>query len=477
MKPSLFYILLLGAVLFSCGKDSDPKGNLWIQVNNKLGAPVENATITSVPETSIGITGKDGTTIINDIPAGKYQFTATHPIYGTKTQNGEIIGGKTTLIDFFLEPEKIQYPPVVLEPIEINNTQIQIKWTKSTSPLFVSYQLEHSISSTNKFQIVQEFYSAEDTLYFQFINPLTENYYRIVTTYVNGDTTQSNLQYAQLKLKYLITNKTITKLKVDNSRPYLYALNTTDNTLDIINKNSMALEKSIFVGSQPSDLDISPDNSSMYIANKGSNQITLVDLNAQVKVKDFTVPSPGFNSFPSKIISLSANRILYAGESPTNLMMMDVNSGSIVYDTGTYYQPNFITNKDKSNLFIIDYNGILSKFKISTDKITFLKNNQLIGGNWNSKICLDENNNFLFYSIYKYDFNNLNSVLGSIPESIYSCSKDGAYVSGSNYIWYANTFTLHIPLPFQATLAEFDSDSNKIFVNSQPSSIIYSMEY
>lgn len=73
----------------------------------------------------------------------------------------------------------------------------------------------------------------------------------------------------------------VDRMLADPVRPRIYALTTESNTLRVINTDSLQVTKVIPLGPEPWNMALSPDNSTLYIAEKGSaaQGIAVVNLN------------------------------------------------------------------------------------------------------------------------------------------------------------------------------------------------------
>ncbi|NOQ34253.1 MAG: hypothetical protein GQ567_08710 [Methanosarcinales archaeon] len=70
----------------------------------------------------------------------------------------------------------------------------------------------------------------------------------------------------------------------DPARPYLYVSDSTDNAVLVVNTETDMIEKSIWVGSKPTDMSINSDNSTLYVVLSGApGSIAVVDLENQTK--------------------------------------------------------------------------------------------------------------------------------------------------------------------------------------------------
>src|SRR4051812_40219883 len=88
---------------------------------------------------------------------------------------------------------------------------------------------------------------------------------------------------------------------VDDVCKHVYVTNTTQNRVEVFSLEAMTLEAAIPVGSQPVGLDITPDGKTLYVANSGGSNISVVDLSTRVEVRRITVPSTFSNDTPFSI--------------------------------------------------------------------------------------------------------------------------------------------------------------------------------
>ncbi|MFP5316702.1 MAG: YncE family protein [Acidimicrobiia bacterium] len=80
-----------------------------------------------------------------------------------------------------------------------------------------------------------------------------------------------------------------------------FVSNPYANTVEVVSLATGAREASIPVGSRPRGLDLSPDGRSLYVANSGAEEVSVVDVGARREVRRITVPSHGSNDRPFSI--------------------------------------------------------------------------------------------------------------------------------------------------------------------------------
>ena len=113
----------------------------------------------------------------------------------------------------------------------------------------------------------------------------------------------------------------VADLAYDPNRDLVYLANITENVVNVYSVSSGGLVASpIPTGLAPNSLAISPDGQTLYVANTGSNSISVIDLNAQQKLSDITV-----SQRPDAVAVGFDGQILVLG--PSGLIRIDPTSG------------------------------------------------------------------------------------------------------------------------------------------------------
>ena len=83
------------------------------------------------------------------------------------------------------------------------------------------------------------------------------------------------------------------RLVVDPSRARVYAVVPDSNSVAVIDAKTLALLKTVFIGSNPVDLSISADDKTLYVANNGSTAaaVGVLDLDTLTTRSSFPLPS------------------------------------------------------------------------------------------------------------------------------------------------------------------------------------------
>ena len=88
------------------------------------------------------------------------------------------------------------------------------------------------------------------------------------------------------------------------TEPLMYATIPSQNSVAIINTNTLVVEDTVFVGSGPVNLAFSPDGSKAYIANSTSSFVAVFDTQSRTVIDSFLLPEQ-----PQDVVFGSLNRL------------------------------------------------------------------------------------------------------------------------------------------------------------------------
>jgi len=131
----------------------------------------------------------------------------------------------------------------------------------------------------------------------------------------------------------------------------MYATIPSQNSVAIINTNTLVVEDTVFVGSAPTNLAFSPDGSKAYIANSTSNFVAVFDTLSRTVIDSFALPE-----HPQDVVFGNSNRLWVLGES--NIFQIDATTGT---STGPNVSDVFVysgsleISPDRNTLYYGDY--------------------------------------------------------------------------------------------------------------------------
>ena len=243
-------------------------------------------------------------------------------------------------------------------------------------------------------------------------------------------------------------------------QPLMYATIPSQNSVAIINTNTLVVEATPFVGSGPINLAFSPDGSKAYIANSTSNFVAVFDTNNRTVINSFLLPE-----HPYDVVFGTSNRLWVLGD--TQIFQIDATTGNSTGPSiGGYvvYGGSLEISPDRNTLYYADYGldpGTMYKYDVSgTTPVLVLQTPfGTVGDNGEdltlshdgSSICYTTgsgNNNYDIAKFRTSDFAELGSFhTGPYPQALAFSTDDlVAYASvdtaGGIMAFDANTFLL-----------------------------------
>ena len=126
---------------------------------------------------------------------------------------------------------------------------------------------------------------------------------------------------------------------------YIFVTNVQSNSVSLINKNTLTVEKEIEVGKWPYQVVHNQKKQSIYVTNQRDNSISVIDLKSKKVIRTLN----DFCEYPEGIdISYSENLIVVACWFEDNIILMDLNNEKILKKISVSGGPrsfgNFILN-------------------------------------------------------------------------------------------------------------------------------------
>jgi YVTN family beta-propeller protein len=237
----------------------------------------------------------------------------------------------------------------------------------------------------------------------------------------------------------------------------MYATITSQNSVAIINTNTLVVEDEVFVGSGPTNLAFSPDGSKAYIANSTSNFVAVFDTQTRMVITSFLLSEQ-----PQDVVFGSLNRLWVLGQ--TQIFQIDATTGAstgpsiggfVVYSGALEISP------DRNTLYYADYGlspSTMYKYDVSgyTPVLVLQTPFGTVGSN-GQDLTLSHNGSFICYAtgsgqnnyeIAKFrtsDFASLGSFnTGPYPRQVAFSPDDlvvyAVHTAGEIDVFDANTF-------------------------------------
>ncbi len=100
------------------------------------------------------------------------------------------------------------------------------------------------------------------------------------------------------------------EVAIDPASAYAFISNTAHDRVEVLRLADGVFESPIPVGSQPMGLDLAPDGSRLYVANRASTFVSVVDVAARREVRRIPIPSGRLSDQPYSIAVLANGKAL-----------------------------------------------------------------------------------------------------------------------------------------------------------------------
>ncbi|GJM33378.1 MAG: hypothetical protein DHS20C18_23790 [Saprospiraceae bacterium] len=460
-EPMVSFIAPENAAFFGLGSDVQFSVNVSDNQENPEAINLEwKSSLDGVFSTQKANNQGLANVAINSLSEGEHTIEVT----ATDSDNNTAIAQLSITI-------KVLPNPVTLNPIETESNGLSLSWSVSEESTFQSYRVYRSAQGDNSYDIIEVINDINTTTFYdQNIQFGILYSYKIGVLVANGDEAQSNIESQQFFGENIDVGTQIEVMKVDPVRPYIYALDKVNNSLHFINTDDKVLEKTIFVGSSPTGFDLNPNGDLLYIANFGSSELTVVDLNTQeISTTLFVDTNAGtWDGNPYRIVYMENNKLVFTSEDQwNNLKIVNASNGSLIsYTDGSIYQPEIITNPGRTIIYAAESSlstSTIHRFNLVGNNLQLVDENG-IDGYAARALVSSGNGQYLFYHKRKILANNLQSVLGTFSENIYASNVDGTKVIGEENILDAVTFSIIRPLPLSTRIMALAPDNETLYL-------------
>jgi DNA-binding beta-propeller fold protein YncE len=367
---------------------------------------------------------------------------------------------------------------IVLQMPTQDGNGVSLSWTPMPDGAIASYRV-YRRGQTGSFEVINIISNPATRTHRDDSALYGINYaYRVDGLTASGQVVQSNVQMAMVGA-FIALNTQVTAMLVDRTRPYLYALDTVNNSLHFVNLNSKALEKTIFVGSRPADLDVNLANSELFIANFGSTEITVVNLETRDKARSLLVNTTAgtWDGNPYRLVCTAGDTLVFTSDDQWNdLKLVNATDGSALAHTASVFQPDLATSPDGTRVYVGE-SGIsrstVYRFDVMGSTLMQVDVSGDVGGFTTRNVVVSRNGMYVFYAGQKFLANNLKSVLGTFGEPILASNSDGSIVVGNKHIFDGNTFAMVRPLPITPAAIALGPDDTTLYIYDSGSSRIY----
>lgn len=180
----------------------------------------------------------------------------------------------------------------------------------------------------------------------------------------------------------------------DPARHQIYASITGDNSVVVIDTNSLAVTKTLAIGSAPMGMAMSPDGAKLYVALSGANQIGVIILTNLAISAPLTIAIK-----PHDVAAGLGNRLYVTpAEQGNKLLQIDATTGAtqaILDDPDPYINGRFQMSPDQKTLYFANQGlspGTVERYDVATGTAVLEESSNANGG---AEIRLSHDGQFL----------------------------------------------------------------------------------
>jgi YVTN family beta-propeller protein len=502
-------VVALSAFVVGCGgaATSTGAGSLRVTVKDVSMAVVVGATVTTTPGTKASTTDAAGHVVFSDLAAGTYVVRAVEPTTGAaeaqvsvkagaqseltlilkKTDDAGAVeaggddapavtgGGDDAGVDATSDAPETAAPGIVLQTPTADTNGVNLTW--SSTATFQSFRIFRASDPGGAFAVINIVNDPKVGTYRDETVQLGGMYrYRINGATSSGGDVVSNVQSISAGISIAL-NSQVEVMRVDPKRPYLYAVDKVNNSVHFVNLTTNTVEKKIFVGSSPTDLDINAAGTEAYVANSGSTEIAVIDLATRVKSRSVLV-DPGTTYMPGnpyRVVCTTGDTLVWAPMySSGTLRLVNALTGATL-TTSAYnssYGTGLTASPDGTHVYSTGYNGVLRYDIVGATLKQVDTSNDSYGSSY-AIITKSKDGMFIFAGPKKVLAANLKSLLGTFPEAIQASNLDGSVVVGATRIYDGATFAAKATLPLSMSLVAFSADDKTLYLYNSATSRIF----
>jgi DNA-binding beta-propeller fold protein YncE len=470
----LRYSLLLLACA-ACGGSDTPYAatgtGMLVDVRDEHGKLVRGAEVTTKPAISAEITDSSGTVLFDHVKPGQYKVSARDDEYGSATEVVQVASGKTLKVH------------LMLDGVALGGSDDDTAGSGDDTPDETTADAGEAGSGGKASGGTGGTHTAgsgggagHGTAGFSGFGGIAG----IGGVAGGGGSSAPGVE------GFISVNTQVETMMVDPTRPYLYALDRVNNNLLFVNLDDKTLAKTLFVGSQPVDMDITDDASQLFIANFGSTEIAVVDLETQEVARTMFVDTTqgGYDGNPYRLALTAFDTLVYTSEDQWNdIKLVNATNGGHITASNGAYEPDLIASPDGTHVFVAESG--LSSNDIQRYDVTATTLTMADSGNSGSNnpsgisaasrryVAMSGDGMYVFYWGQKMLATNLKSVLGQFGEMIYASNMDGSIVFGQTRIFNGTTFQPIRALPVSTAVMALSSDEKMLYLYDVNTSRIY----
>jgi len=262
-----------------------------------------------------------------------------------------------------------------------------------------------------------------------------------------------------------LANHGFAKLVADPKRPRLYGLDTLKQVVVEIDPATGVALRQVLVGSGPSDLDIDPTGTFLYVGHTGTQGLAQLDAES-LTFKRF-IPTR-YVDFDVAALGVDRIAVIDTWESTTP-SLLDVATGMVLDSKfETRYEGQLVATSDGKTLFAADNPGVTSPVIVRYDVSGGLlqqvsKSSTLKSGASTPTLLATPDGTSVFYAGQCLNGIDLTQIRYPQPDRILSISPDGLLAASSSHVYRVSDGTPLATVPGPCPVQAFSRDSGTLY--------------
>lgn len=363
---------------------------------------------------------------------------------------------------------------VTLDALDKDSGSIALSWSVAGSVTFSSFRVYRARNPADSFEVVGVLNAPSSLAYRDTSAQLGVTYrYRVGGVTVAGREIVSNVQTITAGV-FIDVRSQVEAMKVDPTRPYLYAIDRVNNALHFVNLTNNTVESTIFVGSSPTDLDINVQRTELFVANFGSTEIAAVNLDSRTKSRSVFVDTTlgTWDGNPYRLACLAGDTLVFTSQDQWNdLKLVNAISGAHIATVGSLYEPSLARSADGTRLYASDDIDGVTRYNLVGNTLTVMDSSS--NASTFGHVTPTRDGMYVFGGNKKRLATNLKSVLGIFSEGVLAASADGSVVVGPTSIANGTLFSTIKTLPLSTMVMALGPDDHTLYLYDTMTSRIY----
>ena len=430
--------------------DRDAEGTVSYSVNSDLDGPI--------------VSGLDSAGYLDRrapvLSVGTHTLTLTATDSEGRSQEASVV--------VTVEPG---WPSLTLFEPTAEGDGLRIRWSAWPAESFASYSLLRYTPNDAFLNTIAVFENRQDTVFLDRTVPFNKQVeyavqVRYKPEYDYHDEVRSETLFTELRYGRIDLESPIYEILSDPKRNLLYGADRENDRVVVMDVATKAVTGYVTVGSQPEDLALSPNGDSLFVANSGSNSVSVIDLATTRLARTITLPPAyyGLRFLPERIAALSDGRLAFVSSTGvTGLWLYRPKVDTLTYVTRTTVAlQNFAVAPDHSTLYVTENGGGGQQVEryVSTADGNLRLEQSSEPGNGGPRCVLSGDGRYVFFANRKLDARDLRRVLVTFPDpydtDIRLSNYDGSRAMGQYFYYDGETGAAGQPVRESTYVLSYD---------------------